>query len=104
MLIIGCDYHPGFQQIAFVDTETGELGERRLVHCEEAEQFYGKLREQSVTVRVGMEARGHPGLGLRAVQKVRFARGRARTSRWCAINHRRNDWASRSPKQGSSNT
>jgi len=27
MLIIGCDYHPGFQQIAFVDTETGELGE-----------------------------------------------------------------------------
>ena len=29
MLIIGCDYHPGFQQIAFVDTETGEVGERR---------------------------------------------------------------------------
>ena len=23
MLIIGCDYHPGFQQIAYVDTETG---------------------------------------------------------------------------------
>jgi len=22
MIIIGCDYHPGFQQIAFVDTET----------------------------------------------------------------------------------
>jgi transposase len=31
MLIIGCDYHPGFQQIAWVDTETGELEERRLV-------------------------------------------------------------------------
>jgi len=59
MLIIGCDYHPGFQQIAFVDTESGELGERRLVHREEAEQFYGKLREQSVKVRVGMEASGH---------------------------------------------
>ncbi len=28
MRIIGCDYHPGFQQIAFVDTETGELQER----------------------------------------------------------------------------
>ena len=25
MIIIGCDYHPGFQQIAFVDTETGEF-------------------------------------------------------------------------------
>ena len=30
MMIIGCDYHPGFQQIAFVDTETGEFEERRL--------------------------------------------------------------------------
>jgi len=58
MLIIGCDYHPSFQQIAFVDTESGELGERRLVHREEAEQFYGKLRDQSVPVRVGMEASG----------------------------------------------
>jgi len=34
MLIIGCDYHPSFQQIAFVDTDTGELGERRLAHPE----------------------------------------------------------------------
>jgi hypothetical protein len=25
MLIVGCDYHPSFQQIAFVDSETGEL-------------------------------------------------------------------------------
>ena len=39
MLIIGCDYHPSFQQIAFVDTSSGELSERRLFHREEAEQF-----------------------------------------------------------------
>ena len=57
MLIIGCDYHPGFQQIAFVDTETGELKERRLAHREETEQFYTGLKGQ--TVRVGMEASGH---------------------------------------------
>ena len=44
MLIMGCDYHPGFQQIAFVDTETGEFGERRLTHREEAEQFYGSAQ------------------------------------------------------------
>jgi hypothetical protein len=25
MMIIGCDFHPRFQQIAFVDKETGEL-------------------------------------------------------------------------------
>jgi len=31
------------------------------------------------------------------------SRGKARESRWCAVNHRCNDWASRSPKQGSSN-
>jgi hypothetical protein len=40
MIIIGADYHPGFQQIAFVDTETGDLQERRLQHREEAEKFY----------------------------------------------------------------
>jgi hypothetical protein len=39
MLIIGCDYHPGFQQIAGVDTDTGELSEHRLAHREQAEQF-----------------------------------------------------------------
>ena len=32
MMIIGCDFHPRFQQIAFVDQETGEYGERRLSH------------------------------------------------------------------------
>ncbi len=57
MLIIDCDYHPGFQQIAFVDSESGELRERRLAHREEAEQFYTGLQGQSV--RVGMEASGH---------------------------------------------
>jgi len=72
MLIIGCDYHPSFQQIAFVDTETGELGERRLVHREEAEQFYGKLREQSVAVRVGMEASGHARWFERLLRELQF--------------------------------
>ncbi len=46
MLIIGCDYHPGVQQIAFMDTETGEFGERRLEHGEgEAEKFYRDLQQ-----------------------------------------------------------
>lgn len=30
MLIMGCDFHPRFQQIAFLDTESGEYGKRRL--------------------------------------------------------------------------
>jgi hypothetical protein len=37
------------------------------------------------------------GLGLRSVRKARFARGRARKSPWCAVDHRRNDRVSRSP-------
>ncbi len=32
MLIIGCDFHTRFQQIAMMDTTTGELIERRLEH------------------------------------------------------------------------
>jgi len=72
MLIIGCDYHPSFQQIAFVDNETGELGERRLLHREEAEQFYSKLREQSAMVRVGMEASGHARWFERLLQALQF--------------------------------
>jgi len=59
MLIIGCDNHPGFQQIALVETDTGELGERRLAHREHAEQFYRELKQQNLCVRVGMESSGH---------------------------------------------
>ena len=43
MIIIGVDFHPEFQQIAWVDTDTGELQEQRLQHREEAETFYRKL-------------------------------------------------------------
>jgi len=57
MLIIGCDFHPGFQQVAIFDKGTGEVQERRLQHREEAEQFYRSLAGQEV--RVGMEACGH---------------------------------------------
>ena len=57
MLIIGCDFHPGFQQVAIFDKETGEYAEKRLRHREEAEQFYRSLGGRRV--RVGMEACGH---------------------------------------------
>jgi transposase len=55
MKIIGCDFHPSFQQIAMVDTETGEQTERRVMLAEAAE-FYRGL---SGPVRVGMEACGN---------------------------------------------
>src|SRR3974390_10331 len=58
MLIIGSDYHPSFEQIAWLDKETGEEGERRLIHRAEAEQFYRELQQQGTVVRVGIEATG----------------------------------------------
>jgi transposase len=58
MKIIGCDYHPSYQQIAMMDTESGELVERKLGHEKgEAQKFYEALRGQAV--RVGMEAVGN---------------------------------------------
>ena len=45
------------QQIAWVDRETGECGERRLRHGAEAEEFYRELKGKQV--RVGIEATGH---------------------------------------------
>src|ERR1700724_2311813 len=72
MKIIGCDYHPGFQQIAFVDTETGELQERRLEHAEEAEKFYRDLGGQGARVRVGMEASGHARWFERLLSELKF--------------------------------
>ena len=56
-MIIGCDFHPRYQQIAMMDTETGELVERRLEHENgEAQAFYAGLPKP---VRVGMEATGY---------------------------------------------
>ncbi len=60
MLMIGVDYHPSVQQIAFTDTETGEFGERRLNHSDgEAEKFYRDLKQRGISVRVGIEATGY---------------------------------------------
>src|SRR5256886_8515527 len=70
MLIIGCDFHPGFQQVAIFDNQTGEYQEKRLNHREEAEQFYRSLAGQ--TVRVGMEACGHYPWFERLLAKLGF--------------------------------
>ena len=44
MIIIGVDYHPSFQTIAFLMEETGEYGEQELNHGDgEAERFYRAL-------------------------------------------------------------
>lgn len=57
MIIIGCDFHTRFEQIAMLDTETGELVEKRLDHeSGEAQRFYAGLKEPAL---VGIESTGY---------------------------------------------
>ena len=57
MMIIGCDFHPSWQQVSWLDRETGETGERKLVHAEgDAERFY---RQVPAPALIGMEATGN---------------------------------------------
>ena len=57
MKIVGCDFHPSFQQIAILDTTTGEIEQRRLGHRDgEAELFYRELDRPAL---IGMEAVGN---------------------------------------------
>src|SRR5713101_4943439 len=72
MIIIGVDFHPEFQQIAWVDTDGGEFQERRLKHREEAEKFYRDLAAQGKKVRVGMEASGHARWFERLLSELQF--------------------------------
>ena len=57
MKIIGCDFHPSYQQIAMLDAETGEVVEKTLGHegKQEVRDFYARLGSG---VRVGIEASG----------------------------------------------
>lgn len=67
MLIIGCDFHPGFQQLAIFDNQTGEISYRRLQHPEGAHEFYEPLKEKAL---VGMEACGHSQWFERMLEKL----------------------------------
>lgn len=59
MLMIGCDFHPGLEELAILDTETGQRRQHRLSHTlglEPVRQFYAGLPRP---VRVGLEASGY---------------------------------------------
>jgi transposase len=57
MKIIGCDFHPAWQQVAVLDNETGEIAELKLLHEEgEAERFYSALPRPTL---IGIEATGN---------------------------------------------
>lgn len=57
MIVIGCDYHPSWQQVCWMETLTGETGEQKLEHASgEAERFYRGLPG---TALIGMESTGN---------------------------------------------
>ena len=57
MIIVGCDFHPGWQQVAVFDSATGEIREQKLENGNgEAERFYRSLPSPA---RVGFEACGN---------------------------------------------
>jgi transposase len=57
MMIIGCDFHPSWQQVSWVDTETGDTGEHKLVTASgDAERFYRRIPAPAL---IGMEATGN---------------------------------------------
>jgi transposase len=57
MMIIGCDFHPSWQQVSWLETETGETGEQKLVQASsDAERFYRQLAAPAL---IGMEATGN---------------------------------------------
>ncbi len=57
MLIVGCDYHPRWQQVAWLDLESGECGEQKLINANgEAEAWYRQLPVPSL---IGLEATGN---------------------------------------------
>jgi hypothetical protein len=72
MIIIGVDFHPEFQQIAAVDTDSGEFQEKGLAHREEAEKFYRDLGAQGMKVRLGMESSGHSRWFERLLGELQF--------------------------------
>jgi transposase len=57
MILIGCDFHPSWQQVCWVDTETGETEELKLMHRPgEAAKFYRRFAAPAL---IGMESTGN---------------------------------------------
>jgi transposase len=57
MVLIGCDFHPAWQQVCWMDQATAETDEKKLVHAPgETEKFY---RQFPVPSRIGIESTGN---------------------------------------------
>src|ERR1700692_526804 len=92
MKIIGCDFHPSFQQISMLDEETKQRVRKKLHHASgEAEQFSRSLQGQSV--RVGIEACGNTRWVERLLRQLghKLLIGDAARIRAAAVRKQKND-------------
>ena len=68
MKIVGCDFHPSWQQIAVFDAETGEIAELKLMNGDgEAERFYQALEAPAL---IGIEACGNSQWFIELVERL----------------------------------
>jgi transposase len=68
MKIVGCDFHPAWQQVAVFDPESGEIAELKLLNGDgEAERFY---RELEAPALVGIEACGNSQWFIELVERL----------------------------------
>lgn len=68
MKIVGCDFHPGWQQVAIFDPATGEIWERKLLNGDgEAERFYQGLEAPAL---IGIEACGNSQWFIELAERV----------------------------------
>jgi transposase len=68
MIIVGCDFHPSYQQVAILDSGTGEVKELMLTHLRgDVESFYRKLECPAM---IGMEAVGNSQWFLQMLQRL----------------------------------
>ncbi len=57
MVLIGCDFHPSWQQVSWMNEATGETEDREIVHTSgEVEKFYRQFPAGAI---IGMEATGN---------------------------------------------
>src|SRR2546426_7539429 len=57
MILVGCDLHTRKQQVALLNTDTGELWDQQLTHAgDDVERFYAAL---APPVTVGIESTGY---------------------------------------------
>jgi hypothetical protein len=76
MIIVGCDFHPGWQQVAVFDSATGEIREEKLENGNgEAERFYRRVDRRERDFEPAEEHRNAAAETRRLRKNIRITQG-----------------------------